>query len=115
MYSFSYAEVLDEMPGPARSGERDILLRSIELLETAEAKGVRSRETIEALLIARRVWAYLVEDLASPDNQLPKPLRASLISVGLWILGEVERIRLGQSDNLRGLIEVTAIVSEGLQ
>ena len=68
MYQFSYAEVLDETPKGARERERQAIDRSIELLREAEAQGVRSRAAIEAILFVRRLWGYLIEDLARPTT-----------------------------------------------
>lgn len=115
MYRFSYAEVLDEAPKDARERERMAIERAIEMLELAEAKGPRSREAIDALMFLRRLWGMLLEDLANPENDLPKALRADLISIGLWIMREAEQIRLEQSDNFRGLIDVTRAIGEGLR
>lgn len=115
MYQFSYAEVLDETPQGARERERMAISRSIELLEAADQKGVRSREAIEALLFARRLWGVLIEDLANSDNDLPANLRADLISIGLWVMREAEQIRLEKSDNFKGLIEVSAAIRDGLK
>ena len=63
----------------------------------------------------RRLWGYLIEDLAKPDNDLPKNLRAELISIGLWIMREAEQIRLEASSNFKGLIEVSTAIRDGLQ
>jgi len=115
MYQFSYAEVLDESPKEARNRERKAIERSIELLHTAEARGAQSREAVEALLFLRRLWGVLLEDLAKPENDLPKPLRADLISIGLWIMNEAEQVRLGKSENFKGLIEISTAICEGLQ
>jgi flagellar protein FlaF len=115
MYQFSYAEVLDETPKGARERERQAIDRSIELLGEADKAGVNSREAIEAVLYVRRLWGFLIEDLARPENDLPKPLRADLISIGLWIMREAEEIRLEKSDNFKGLIEVSASIREGLK
>jgi flagellar protein FlaF len=115
MYQFSYAEVLDETPKSAREREREALSRSIELLEAAEKAGPQSRECVEALLFLRKLWSYLIDDLAKPENELPQALRADLISVGLWIMREAEQIRLEQSTNFRGLIEVSTAIRDGLQ
>jgi flagellar protein FlaF len=115
MYQFSYAEVLDETPKGARERERLAIERSIELLEAAEKGGVRSREAIEAVLFARRLWGVLLEDLASPENDLPKELRADLISIGLWIMREAEQIRLERSANFRGIMQVSAAIRDGLK
>jgi len=115
MYQFSYAEVLDETPKGARERERQAIDRSIELLGEAEKNGGNSREAIEAVLYLRRLWGFLIEDLARPENDLPKSLRADLISIGLWIMREAEEIRLGKSENFKGLIEVSASIRDGLK
>ncbi|HJZ43907.1 MAG TPA: flagellar biosynthesis regulator FlaF [Hyphomicrobiaceae bacterium] len=115
MYQFSYAEVLDETPKGARERERQALDRSIELLREAEKNGANSREAIEAVLYVRRLWGYLIEDLARPENDLPKPLRADLISIGLWIVREAEQIRLEKSENFKGLIDVSTSIRDGLK
>jgi flagellar protein FlaF len=114
MYQFSYAEVLDETPKGARERERQAIDRSIELLGLAEQRGMRSREAVEAILFVRRLWTYLIEDLAKPENDLPQSLRAELISVGLWIMREAEQIRLETSSNFKGLIEVSTAIRDGL-
>ena len=115
MYQFSYAEVLDETPKGARERERQVIDRSIELLREAEKNGIRSRDAIEAVLYVRRLWGYLIEDLARPENDLPPSLRAELISIGLWIMREAEQIRLETSTNFKGLIEVSTAIRDGLQ
>jgi flagellar protein FlaF len=115
MYQFSYAEVLDETPKGARERERQAIDRSIELLREAEKAGVNSREAIEAVLYVRRLWGLLIEDLAGPENDLPKALRADLISIGLWIMREAEEIRLEKSDNFKGMIDVSMSIRDGLK
>jgi len=115
MYHFSYAEVLEEAPKDARQRERMAIERAIELLELAEAKGPRSREAIDALDFVRRLWGMLIEDLANPENDLPKALRADLISIGLWIMREAEKIRQEESQNFRGLIDIIRAIGDGLR
>ena len=102
MYQFSYAEVLDETPKGARERERQAIDRSIELLQRGRGAGVRSREAIEAVLFVRRLWGYLIEDLAKPENDLPQKLRADLISIGLWIMREAEQIQARGLQQLQG-------------
>jgi flagellar protein FlaF len=114
MYQFSYAEILDETPKGARQREQQAIDRSIELLMTAAKAGVGSREAIEAILYTRKLWTLLIEDLAKAENDLPSKLRADLISVGLWIMREAEQIRLEQSQNFKGLIDVSAAIRDGL-
>ncbi len=115
MYRFSYAEVLEETPQTARARERLALQQAITLLENAKREGPQSRAAIEAFHFSQRLWAFLLEDLAHPENQLPKKLRADLISIGLWIMREAEEIRAGRSENFDGIIGVTRAIAEGLQ
>lgn len=114
MYRFSYAEILEDTPQTARQRERLALEHSIELLQAAVANGPKSREAVEAIYFVRRLWAFFIEDLAKPENALPQALRADLISIGLWIMREADEIRLGNSENFKGLIEVTKLIAEGL-
>jgi flagellar biosynthesis activator protein FlaF len=115
MYQYSYAEVLGDTSAEARERERMALDRAIDLIELAETRGPRSREMVEAMLFVQQLWGIFLEDLASTDNGLPVPLRASLISIGIWILKESDRIKMGMSDNLRGLVEVCEIIRNGLK
>jgi len=115
MYQFPYADVLENSPQVARERERQVFERCLELLKAADEKGANSMEAIEALAFCRRMWATLLEDLASPENALPKELRAQIISIGLWVVREAENIRLGTSTDFKPLIEVTTAVFEGLQ
>ena len=114
MYRSSYAEVLQDTGTEAREQERQAFVHAIRLLRAAEAKGRASREAIEAIYFVRRLWSILLEDLGSAENSLPPALRASLISIGLWIMREAEQIRLEQSDNFKGIADVSAIVEAGL-
>ena len=115
MYQFSYADVQTDSIADARDRERQLLSRSIDLLADARTAGVDSMQTIEALYFTNRVWTSLIEDLGSPDNALPKELRANLISIGLWLMREAEDIRQGRSNNFDGLIEVSQIIRDGIQ
>lgn len=114
MYHFSYAEVLDDNPSEMRARERKALERSIDLLKAAQAAGPHSREQVEAYTFSMRLWTILVEDLGMAENQLPKQLRADLVSIGLWVMRELENIRMERSSNYKGVIEVTQSIAQGL-
>jgi len=115
MYQFSYADIQTDSVADAKDRERQLLTRSIDLLIAARATGPASMTAVEALHFLNRVWTSLIEDLGSPENALPKELRASLISIGLWLLREAEEVRQGRSDNFDGLIEVSQIIRDGIQ
>ena len=59
-----------------------------DLLKAAEGRPSRSPEMSEAIEFLQRLWTVFVKDLAHPDNDLPDKLKAQLISIGLWVMGE---------------------------
>ena len=111
----AYAEMLEDTPRLARERERAAIERAVELLRLAQGKGAGSREAAEALLYLNRLWSIFMEDLVSPENDLPRELRANLISIGIWVMREADQIRLGQSDNFSALIDVMKAIGEGLR
>jgi len=115
VYQIKYADIQAESPVSAKEREREILQRSIDLLERGRAEGVRSIAMIEAVHFTSRVWTAFLEDLARDDNQLPKEARASLISIGIWVLKELDAVRDGSTDNFADLIEISQIIRDGLQ
>ena len=115
MYQFSYKEILDDCAQNSRAREWLAMQRAIELLELAQQRGVKSMEAAEALNYLNKLWHLFIDDLARPENDLPDALRAELISIGIWITNEINRMRLGKSDNFGGLIEICAIICDGLK
>lgn len=115
MYQFSYAEIMADDVADSREREKQVLDRAVSLLRAAEFKGRESREAVEALYYTRRVWVALIDDLRLADNQLPANLKADLISIGIWILKEVDRIRMRQSVNFKGIADIITIIRDGLK
>jgi len=115
MYQFSYAEVVDDACSDSRGRERRAVERGVELLRKAQASGVNSRDTIEALHYVRNLWSILMDDLAQKENDLPDALRADLISIGIWVLRETEQIRQHRTDDFQNLIEINSMICEGLK
>jgi flagellar biosynthesis activator protein FlaF len=117
MYQFSYAEIMEEGVAVSKDRERQVLERSIVLLEAAMAAGGGNygKETVEAVYYTRRVWIRFIEDLGNPENQLDDELRANLISIAIWILKEIEKIRKRESTNFQGIIDITTIIKDGIK
>ncbi|MEK1943976.1 MAG: flagellar biosynthesis regulator FlaF, partial [Ensifer adhaerens] len=112
MYQFSYAEIMEDGVADSKNRERQVLDRSIALLEAARQQNGYSREAIEAIYFTRRVWIRFIEDLRAPENQLNEELRANLISIAIWILNETEKIRKRESSNFQGIIDITTIIRD---
>lgn len=114
MYQHSYAEVLADSSADARTTERQALSEAVRRLNLAAGAEPNSPEAEAALEFTMRLWALLIQDLASPGNDLPAPLRANLMSIGLGIMSEAQRIELGLSRDFAGLAEICGIIRDGL-
>ena len=115
MYQFSYAEIMEEGVAVSKDRERQVLERSIALLKAAVTAGGYGKEAVEAVYFTRRVWIRFIEDLGNPENELEDELRANLISIAIWILKEVEKIRKRESSNFQGIIDITTIIKDGIK
>ncbi|OXE36483.1 MAG: flagellar biosynthesis regulator FlhF [Phenylobacterium zucineum] len=68
---------------------------------------------MDALDWNRRMWSVLGADCASPDNQLPKEARASIISLSRWVGQYTSEVMTGRED-IQDLIDVNRIIMQGL-
>lgn len=115
MYQFSYADIVDESPFEGRSREYEALTRAIELMEQADVEGVESMTGVKTIHKMRQMWTLIVEDVGRPECELAPPLRASIVSIGLWAFRELEDLRTGKAKSFAGLIDITRIIAEGLR
>jgi flagellar biosynthesis activator protein FlaF len=115
MYEFAYNEVIEDSRQTMRARERQAMDRVIAMLRTAQEKGPGSRERVEALFYLRRLWTIFLNDLNDPNNELPEQLRAGIISIGIWMMKEIDRVRGGASDDLTPMIEINVLIRDGLK
>jgi len=114
MYQLRYEDVMNDDMASAKERERMLFDRSIEMLAAAKANAAGSREGIDAAYFTTKLWTTIIDDLGSEENVLPKELKAAIISVGIFILKEMERIRQGESSDYDTLIEITQSIRDGL-
>ena len=115
MYEFAYNEVIENSRQTMRARERQAMDRVIAMLRTAQEKGPGSRERVEALFYLRRLWMIFLDDLNDPNNELPEQLRAGIISIGIWMMKEIDRVRGGATNDLTAMIEINALIRDGLK
>jgi flagellar biosynthesis activator protein FlaF len=115
MYEFAYNEVIEDSRQTMRARERQAIDRVIAMLRTAHEKGPGSRERVEALFYLRRLWMIFLNDLNDPNNELPEQLRAGIISIGIWMMKEIDRVRDGATNDLSPMIEINALIRDGLK
>jgi flagellar protein FlaF len=107
--------MLQESSSEARERERVALDRSIAMMELAMTSEAMPADIAGAIVFTNKLWTVLIEDLAAPDNGLPRELRAQIVSIGIWILRELERIRSEDNKPSFGdLIEVSKAIRKGL-
>ena len=83
------------------------------LLEAAQLDPKDLSGRIDALDWNRRLWSTLAADCSHPDNGLPKPLRASIISLSMWVSRHTTLVIKGE-DEIEALIEVNRMIMQGL-
>ncbi|HVH02404.1 MAG TPA: flagellar biosynthesis regulator FlaF [Amaricoccus sp.] len=62
----------------------------------------------------QRLWGVLAEDLMNDDNQLPVPLRASLISLAEFVRRHSMAV-LGGRASIAPLIDINTMIMKGLR
>ena len=67
----------------------------------------------EALDANRRLWNVLSADCSAPDNKLPPPLRAQIISLALWVSRYSSEV-LRDGAEIDPLIDINRTMMEGL-
>lgn len=67
----------------------------------------------DALWRNQRVWIAFQSDLAQAGNQFPPELRASLISLSIWVDSHTRGVLQG-SNKVRPLIEINKTIIRGL-
>ncbi len=114
MFRIEYAELLEDDQGEARERERTAFNRSVVLMEIADSSTATPVDVANAIVFTTKLWTALIEDLSDSGNGLPKVLRAQIISIGIWILRELDNIRNGKSENFEDVKAVSMSIHDGL-
>jgi flagellar protein FlaF len=110
----AYESVVDESGYEARGRERQALSLGIDRLERLQKGRFSFEDQVQSLLYVRRLWTIFIEDLAHPENGLPEKLRADIISIGLWVVKESDRLREERSSDVVQLIEINRLIRDAL-
>lgn len=68
---------------------------------------------MDALDWNRRVWSAFAMDCANPDNQLPAQLRASIISLSIFVDKHTSAI-MREGEDIQDLIDINRLIMQGL-
>jgi flagellar protein FlaF len=82
-------------------------------LGTAWESGRRGSALMPELHRNRELWSALSADCGTPGNGLPEGLRASIISLALWVDRFTSEVVAGR-ETIEPLVDVNRAVMEGL-
>ena len=68
---------------------------------------------VDARAWNRRLWSALATDCADPDNSLPPGLKASIISLSIWVSKHTSAV-MRREEDIEALVEINRIIMQGL-
>jgi flagellar protein FlaF len=83
------------------------------LMSAADVDRSEIAVRMDALDWNRRLWTALANDCSSPDNGLPSAVRASIISLSLWVNRHTSAVMRGE-ESFEPLIEVNRMMMGAL-
>ena len=84
------------------------------LMTASEADALDFAARIDALDWNRRLWSVLAREVSEPDNALPGPLKAQIISLSLWVSRHSSAV-MRREEDFEALIDVNKMMMQGLQ
>lgn len=109
----AYQQAANRAESPRDMEYRLFAQVTLALMDAAKVDPTDHHQRVDALDWNRRVWTALSEDCASPGNRLPASLRASIISLSLWV-GRHTSAVIRRQDEIEPLIEVNRLIMQGL-
>ncbi|MDA5193205.1 flagellar biosynthesis regulator FlaF [Govanella unica] len=108
--AYQKAQSATETP---RDVEYRLFAQVTSALTRAKEHGTRDGEYVKALDWNRRMWSTFTSDCSAEGNQLPKDLRARIISIGMWVSRYTSDVIRNGAD-IDALIDVNRAIMEGL-
>ncbi|HEY2750574.1 flagellar biosynthesis regulator FlaF [Phenylobacterium sp.] len=109
----AYHQAATRAESPRQTEYRLFAQVTLALMEAAKADPSDVAARVDALDWNRRVWTVLAEDCANPANGLPAPLRASIISLSIWV-GRHTSAVIRRREGFEPLIQVNRVIMQGL-
>ncbi len=79
----------------------------------AQSAGAKGASLIDAIDWNRRLWSTLAVDCMNDGNQLPKELRAQIISLSLWVTKYSSQV-MQEGVSIEPLIDINRTIMQGL-
>jgi flagellar protein FlaF len=109
----AYHQAATRAESPRQTEYRLFAQVTMALMQAAKADPGDLGARIDALDWNRRVWTVLSDDCSNPANGLPASLRASIISLSIWV-GRHTSAVIRRREEIEPLIEVNRLIMQGL-
>ncbi len=83
------------------------------LMKASEADPLDIKTRIDTLDWNRRLWSALASDCAREENALPEAVRATIITLSLWVNSHSSEV-MRRVESFQPLIEVNRLIMQGL-
>lgn len=110
LMAYTRTRFLTETP---RAAERRLLTEITADLIAARDNTGRGAASMDALHRNREVWSVFAASCGATGNELPKTLRAAIISLALWVDKHTSSVVTGQ-EAIEDLISVNLALIDGL-
>src|ERR1019366_7422846 len=108
-----YVKIIRDTENP-RDIEHRVFEQVTAALEDAALPDAPFTARIAAAHRNRELWLALTCDAANEGNTLPDTLRASIISLGIWVFRETQRV-MRKTGSLGDLIAINRTIMRGLR
>jgi flagellar biosynthesis activator protein FlaF len=109
----AYQRASEQAEGPKQTEYRLFGVVTRALMDAAARDESDLSGRMRALHWNRRLWTTLAGDCASPTNALPMDVRASIISLSIWVDKHTSSV-MRKEEPIQPLIDVNRIIMQGL-
>ncbi|RAK61348.1 flagellar biosynthesis regulatory protein FlaF [Phenylobacterium hankyongense] len=109
----AYQQAATRAENPRETEYRLFAQVTLALMEAAKCDPTDIRGRIDALDWNRRMWSVLGTDCSDSENGLPPPLRASIISLSIWVAKHTSAV-IRREEEIQPLIDVNRTIMQGL-
>src|ERR1700753_789840 len=109
----AYQKAAEQAESPKQTEYRRCGLVTRALMDAAALPDSEFKSRMRALHWNRRLWTTLAGDCSNPNNALPVPLRANIISLSIWVDKHTSEVRT-KKGQIQPLIDIIRIIMQGL-
>ncbi len=114
MFNHAYSDTVEDAQDEARESEKEVIERSIVQMNMCDSSPTDFSARVQTISDTTRIWNYFLNDLASPENENADEFKAALISIGIFILKHLDKMRRDESIQFRPVREISEAIVGGI-